>query len=120
MAEPYHHVRFRWWNRVDIDKTADDLRGSFVVEKGTWPRDEREMSLQRDDRVEIQVKSDTLTAHLSSFRAVLSQKEAAPFTEKDMDLRKRVFELYQKDRPTPFPWQYSPEPKFEVAEKPDS
>ena len=52
---------------------------------------------------------------LSSFRAVLYQKEAKPFTAKDIELRKKVFTLYTRDRPTPFPFMYGREPKFEKA-----
>ena len=41
--------------------------------------------------------------------------ESKPFTEKDVKLRKRVFALYTRDRPTPFPWMFSKEPKFEIV-----
>jgi hypothetical protein len=117
MAEPYHYVRFRWWNRVDLEKIAEDLRAPFSVKKIDWPRDERELSLLKDDRMELEVKADTLTARLSSFRALLTQKVVAPFTENDVELRRKVIEIYPNDRPTPFPWQFIPEPKFEVAEE---
>ncbi len=117
MAEPYHYVRFRWWSRVDLEKIAEDLRAPFSVKKIDWPRDERELSLLKDERTELEVEADTLTARLSPFRALLSQKEAAHFTEKDVELRRRVTEIYPRDRPTPFPWQFIPEPKFEVAEE---
>ena len=115
MAEPYHYVRFRWWSRVDLEKIAEDLRAPFSVKKIDWPRDERDLSLLKDERAELEVKADTLTARLSYFRALLTQKEAAPFTEKDEELRRRVTEIYPRDRPTPFPWQFIHEPKFEVA-----
>lgn len=39
-----------------------------------------EVAVHKDDRSELEVKSDTPTALLSSFRAVLSQREPAPFT----------------------------------------
>lgn len=117
MVEPYNYVRFRWWSRVDLEKVAEDLRAPFSIRKINWPRDEREMSLLKDERTELEVKADTLTARLSYFRALLSQKEAAPFTEKDVELRRKVIEIYPRDRPTPFPWEFIPEPKFEVAKK---
>jgi hypothetical protein len=53
-------------------------------------------------------------AHLSSFRAVLSQKKASKFTAQDVELRRQVREIYSQDRPTPFPWLFGPEPKYEV------
>lgn len=62
---------------------------------------------------EVIVKADTLTASLSLYRAVLSQEKASPFTIKDMTLREKIFELYPQNRPTPFPFLFSPEPKFE-------
>jgi hypothetical protein len=79
------------------------------------PADKLEITLYKDDRDELRVRSDTLTALLSSFRAVLSQKDSAPFTYRDMKLRKLVSELYPRERPTPFPWLFSSEPKFETA-----
>ena len=51
---------------------------------------------------------------LSPMRAVLSQKEAAPFTKKDVELRKKVLEFYPRSRPTPFPWQFISEPEYEA------
>ncbi len=81
------------------------------------PSYELELTLRMDERDELLVKSETLTAFLSPFRAVLSQKKPAPFTSKDMELRKRIIELYPKERPTPLPMQFSSEPRFEIIEK---
>ncbi len=79
------------------------------------PGTKYEVAIHKDDRSELEVKSDTLVALLSSFRAVLSQREPAPFTPRDMELRKRVIELYPRERPTPFPWMFGHEPNFEKA-----
>jgi hypothetical protein len=49
---------------------------------------------------------------------VLYPRENAPFTARDMALRGRALELYPHNSPTPFPVQFSIEPKFEVAEEP--
>ncbi len=114
MSEPYHHVRFRWWNRADIDKFAEELREGYSVDTKHWPRDKTEFSLHKDDRDEVIVLADTLTAHLSSFRAVLSQKRAAKLTRRDAELREKIREMYTHDRPTPFPGSFSSETKFEV------
>jgi len=115
MAEPYHYVRFRWWSRVDLKKVSEDLSELFRVEMFVPPSGERELVFRKDEREELKVSADTLTAWLSVFRAVLSQKEAAPFTARDLELRKKVLELYPRSRPTPFPWLFGHEPKFEVA-----
>ena len=114
MSEPYHHVRFRWWERADIDKIAEKLREGYSVDTKHWPRDKTEISLQKDDRDEVIVSADTLTAYLSSFRAVLFQKRAAKLTRRDAELREKVREMYSHDRSTPFSPGGRPETKFEV------
>ena len=116
MARGYHYVRFTWWNEVDLKEVATILGGSFGVKTMNMPGDNRELSLYKDMREELKVKADTLGAILSPIRAVLYQKEQEPFTVRDVELRKKILELYPRDRPTPFPMFYSEEPKFEVAE----
>ena len=96
-------------------KVSEDLSELFSVEMFVPPSDERELVFKKDERKELKVSADTLTARLSVFRAVLTQKEAAPFTARDLELRKKVLGLYPRSRPTPFPWLFSHEPKFEVA-----
>ena len=115
MVETYHYVRFRWWKGIDLKKVSEDLGQSFNVELIIRPSEEHEISLAKDERDELKVNADTLSAMLSRFRAVLYQKEATPFTVRDMELRKKVLDLYPRDRPTPFPWLFSHEPKFETA-----
>lgn len=116
VERPYYYVRFRWLDGLDLKKASEDLSKSFSITMVSLPRDENEMSLYKDLRDEIKVSADTLTARLSAYTAVLSQKEAAPFTARDMDLRKKVFELYSHTRSSPFPWTtVMPEPKFEVS-----
>ena len=68
-----------------------------------------------DEKEQLIVKADTLIARLSLFRAGLSQKKVATFTERDLELRKKVFALYPRSRPTPFPWSFTSEPKFEIS-----
>jgi len=117
MVEAYHYVRFRWWTRLELERVGEELDQRFEVKMTPRPGTEHEMAILKDDRSELVVRSDTLVAHLSPFRAVLTQRSPAPFTPNDMSLRKKVLELYPQDRPTPFPWEFSHEPKFEVAEK---
>jgi hypothetical protein len=117
MSQPYSHIRFKWWWGADLKEVADELGKEYTVTAVTAKKEGVEISLYKDQRDELKVAADTLTALISPFRAVLSQKERAPFTERDMALRKKIFELYPRDRPTPFPWEWSIEPKFEVAKK---
>jgi len=114
LDENYYYVRFRWWKRVDLKKIEEDLSKLFRVKFVAFPREDSELSIFKDDRHELEVKADTLTGMLSAFRAVLSQKEAAPFTEKDVALRNKVLELYPRNSSTPFPWGFTHEPKFKV------
>ena len=93
---------------------VEDFSKEFKVEQRFLPTDETELVLHKDEREELKVSANTLTAMLSAFRAVLYQKEAAPFTEGDMKLREKVLELYPRKRSTPFPIPLiSIEPKFE-------
>ena len=117
MSKPYQYVRFRWWSAVDIEAVDEEMKAQrFDVKNLEIPKYELELSLQKDFRDELVVKADTLTAHLSQFRAVLTQKEAEPFTPRDMKLRKRIIEIFPRNRPIPLPWNYVAEPKFEVVE----
>ncbi len=115
MSKPYNYIRWRWWQGIDLDKIAPELEKDFKVEKIEPPAKGDEISLYKDEREELRVKADTLQAILSAFRGVLNQDEAAPFTQKDLKLREKVIQLYNHERPTPFPWEFSHEPKFEVA-----
>ena len=115
MVEPYHYVRFRWWKGLNLKKVTEELSESFRVKMYTAPIDEREISLAKDERDELTVSADTLSAKLSRHRVVLYQKKAAPFTPKDLELRKKVLELFPRNRSTPFPWSFSSESKFETA-----
>ena len=114
MSKPYQHVRFRWWERANLEEISEEFKGKYAVEMSRYPRDRAEAVLHKDDKDELMVTADTLMAHLSGFRAVLSQREASKFTAKDVELRKDVGKIYTHDRPTPFPWSFSPEPKYEV------
>ena len=112
MSKPYRHVRFRWWDTVDLKEAAEELGKSFEVKEVEYTEDQS--SLYKEDRREIVAKADTLKASLSLYRAVLNQEKPTPFTGKDKQLRDKVHELYPHDRPTPFPWSFNPEPKFDV------
>ena len=78
MSQPYHFVRFRWWKRLDLDSLAEELSGEYDVRPLNLPSYELELTYRKDDRDQYLVKSDTLTVFLGPYRAVLSQKVAAP------------------------------------------
>jgi hypothetical protein len=110
----YHYTRFRWDRGVNLDTLNDELKTRYNVEKRKYSQMEGEISIYKGERDEVVVQADTLMAHLSAVRGVLSQKEVKPFTQKDLELRKRVLEIYPRDRPTVLPWQFSHEPKFQT------
>jgi hypothetical protein len=112
MASRYSYVRFRWWDTVDLDKVAEEFLG-FEMKKIIHEPEGKDLSILRGERGEIEVKADTLQVLLSPFRAVLNQKEAKPFTVRDMELREKIMRIYPRNSPAPFPWEFSLEPKFE-------
>lgn len=117
MTKPYYYVRFRWDFGVDIEKVAGELAEDFTVEEVKTFESDRDMTLYRGHREELKATADSLTVLLSRTRAVLYQREATPFTERDMELRGRILELYPRGRVTPLPLLFSDEPKFEVADR---
>lgn len=117
MSTPYFYVRFRWWRPQDLDEVVNELNGLYEVSKKIRPRDEVELTLYGDQRDEVTLKADTLAAILGSYKAILYQKEWKPFTAKDLALRKKVFELYDKTTPTPFPWGGDSEPRYDIEMK---
>jgi hypothetical protein len=109
-------VRHVWWSPVDVDGLIDEF-GDYDLVMKQPPDDPAKMSVQSYNLKELWVRSDTVTAFLSPHKAVLAQRERAPFTERDMELRSRVFKKYPYSRPTPFPFNVSTEPEFELEEK---
>lgn len=118
MRRKYSYVRYTWWSEVDIDALGGEFSAEFEVKPVNIPKSTiYEFSLYKNARDETLVKADTLGAYISRFRAVLFQRERAPFTSRDLELRRRILEVYPRDRPSPFPWAYSDEEPFEVAEE---
>jgi hypothetical protein len=117
---PYHYVRFRE-DPLDLGETEVTLRAEgFAVEKhNTPPKDGYEIEMkqvfQTDwNRDHLIVKADTLEAFLTQSVATLLQREFRPFTERDMNLRKIVLELFNKGRPDFLAVYSSSEPEFDV------
>jgi hypothetical protein len=116
MANRYYFVRFRWWTRLDMEQTEEKLSGPFEVRRLFVPRSEKELALCVEDREELSVRANTLSVRLAPMRAVLFQREAAPFTSADLRLRECVVEQYRWNRSTPLSLGLQEEPVFEVAD----
>jgi len=114
--EAYHFVRFLWATKVDLEAMEKELAEYFVGWR-TPPETESKMHMHLYNFRELKLKADTLNAFISLTRAVLFQKERAPFTTRDMELRKKILEIYPRNRPTPFPFLINDEPKFEKREE---
>ena len=115
--EPYHYVRFIWWGVVDVEGLQEEFEDDYEARLVLPPEDESKTSINIKNVRELRVKADTLSAFLLPSRVVLSQRERAPFTGRDMRLRERVLEIYTRSRPTPFPMMFGDEPDFEVEEQ---
>jgi len=114
MVSRYSFVRYKWFTPVELDVIEKEY-SSFKITKLIHERVANEVSLYKDQRDEIEAQADTLQAFLSAYRAVLNQREAKPFTSRDMELRSKVLKMYPENRPTPFPWEFNSEPEFQVA-----
>ncbi|MFA5869777.1 MAG: hypothetical protein WC941_08775 [Candidatus Bathyarchaeia archaeon] len=112
MVEPYYHVRFRWDEPLDLERTKTMLSGSFRVTVVATPHEAGGLVYQSGERGEVKVAADTLSARLEPYRAVLYQREAKPFTRLDLALRSEVAHLY--DKMGPYRSAPIPEPSFAV------
>ncbi len=116
LRRKYSYVRYTWWREVDIDELGGELSDEFEVNPVNVPESTiYELSLYKNAREESLVKADTVGVYISRYRAVLFQRDRAPFTARDMELRSRILEVYPRDRPSPFPWAFSEEEPFEVV-----
>ena len=119
--EPYSYVRYTWSKNVNIDKEADQLGIDFELKPINTPNpSEKEVAIHKNMRKEIIVKADTVGAIIGSFRAILYQKEKAPFTHQDLLLRQKILELYPRTTPSPLPIMPSFEPKFTIEDSVES
>jgi hypothetical protein len=114
--QPYHFVRFLWWGSVDLEKMEEEFE-EYVEGWREPPETENGRHIHIYNLRELKLKADTLQAYLSTQRAVLFQRERKPFTKRDVELRRRIFEIYPRDRSTPLPWLLLDEPKFELAKE---
>ena len=115
--EPYSYARYTWSKNVNVDKEAEKLGAEFMVKPINMPEPSKEeIGIHKNARKEIIVRADTLGAVIGVFRAILFQKESAPFTALDLLLRQKILELYPRTTPSPFPIMPSFEPKFVIDE----
>ena len=119
MVKKYHYIRWRWRDKINVDKLANELSQEFKVQPIPDHGWDLELTYHKDMRDKFMIKSDTLTVFLSIFRVIMVQKKAAPFTNKDLKLRKRMMSLFPKERPTFLPWQFNTEPEFETIINPE-
>jgi hypothetical protein len=111
---PYYYVRWTWQRSYEAAELAEKL-GGFTVRFLNPPGKDGDMITVSNSEIEfLDVKADTLSARLASSKAVLFQKESAPFTKRDMELRSILFQLYNHSRGTPLPWPLNREPRFET------
>jgi hypothetical protein len=112
---PYHYLRYTWYEKVDLDQLKLDL-SEFTVTDRSMPSSEGDISIYRNERAGIHCIADNLKAFLYQHKAVLYQKESAPFTERDLKLRKIVFETYPKKRSSVFDSAFQKEPHFDTIQ----
>ena len=101
MSIPYHYTRFKWDTSLDLGETEIALRAEgYNVECHDAPQGGLDISFNWDgNRDHLIVKADTLEAFLTRGGATLLQRKSEPFTERDMKLRKIVFDLYPHAQP---------------------
>lgn len=108
----YYYQRYRWSKPVNLKVASEQLKQTFHV--GPLPTPRTYSSIFGFNQQELRVTADTLMALLSPLRVILNQKEAKPFTAKDMELRAAVFEMYPQTRSSPIPMMFGKEPKFTI------
>ena len=83
-----------------MDKEAEQLGSDFEIKPINTPElSDQEVAIYKTTRKEIMVKADTVGAIIGTFRAILYQKDKAPFTSRDLLLRQKILELYPRTSP---------------------
>jgi len=96
MTERHNEVRHRWLFSADLDRMERILKAQgFTTDWHRYPRDA--ISLKRF--VELDTKADTLTAHLSTHKAIIFQHAPAPLTERDKRLVEILYREYSHSMP---------------------
>ncbi|MFC1802497.1 hypothetical protein ACFL0D_00860 [Thermoproteota archaeon] len=116
----YSYVRYTWTREINVEKEAEKLSKEFeIIYVNTSEPGIHEIAIHKATRKEIIIKADTVRAIISAYRAVLYQKQKAPFTKLDLLLRQKILELYPRTTHSPFPIGFSFEPRF-ITENQDN
>ena len=112
---PYNYVRWNWLRIYKVQELVEEL-GQFRISKlnGDLPSDN--LSLMTNDIYVLEVKADTLFALLAPSRANLFQRESAPFTSRDLELRRIILTLYPHSHESPLSIASEKEPNFNTVE----
>jgi hypothetical protein len=116
LTKAYHYARYRWWEKIDVDKLANELSEEYNVKAIKDHGWDLELTFMKEARDRYLIKSDTLSVFLSIYRAVMFQKVPSPFTAKDLKLRNHILKLFPKQRETILTTQVRKEPEFQVTE----
>ena len=109
-AQPYHFICTRRWRRHNLREVAIKLSDFTYIRQFGVPDYVDLSDPRRDYSPEMEFKADTLYVLVSARRAVLFQKTRQPFTQKDLQLRETIFNLYPDYRLPLF----IREPRFEI------
>jgi hypothetical protein len=115
MRSPYHYVRFRY-DPLDLEEGNVLLRAEgFRPELHRTPEGGLDLSFNTDwNRDHLRVKADTLEVVLTKSVATLLQRRSMPFSPRDMNLRRVVFDLFPYGRHAGLSMYTMTEPEFEV------
>ena len=115
MRSPYHYVRFRY-DPLDLEEGNVLLRAEgFRPELHRTPEGGLDLSFNTDwNRDHLRVKADTLEVVLTKSVATLLQRRSMPFSARDMNLRRVVFDLLPYGRHAGLSMYTMTEPEFEV------
>jgi hypothetical protein len=98
---PFFEIRFRWWQPFDLDGFIRDHGEKYEIEIRPLYVEKWSIDVFGDVRREFLVRADTLNTFLTAYRAILFQRETAPFTPVDRELLDYVLENYPRVRDTP-------------------
>ena len=111
--KPYHYSRYSWYTKISIDALKEKLSDFDVIDR-PMPSSEWDTSIYKNERDGIQCKADNLSAFLYEFKAVMYQKDFAPFTKKDLMMREIVLDNYPRSRSSFLSTGIQREPYFEI------
>lgn len=97
----FFKVRFRWWHPFNIEKFIEVNRNRFDIEERPDYIGWGKIEVFAEIRKEYRIKADTLFAFVTQYKAILFQKDHAPLTKKDEELKDIILKEYPRIRETP-------------------